>query len=163
LPSASLPKQAEDVIDNALVCVLTCINKKGKPVAHPMLPLYDRNSGKIYFTSSVLFSRKLRYIKRNPKVSVLFSNKKYIRSDVFHVVLVKWDAKIIEDDIHHGWEKLLPLWRKKEPYIDQYLKQRIAIPLFWERVIIEVTPRRVYLWENGDILREPAVYEVSGS
>lgn len=157
-----LPEQVEDVMENALVSVLTCVDNRGRPVSHPMLPLYDRGSGKLYFTSSVLFSKKLEHIKRDPRVSVLFSNKKYIRSRVFHVVLVKGDARVVEDDVHHGWERLVPLWRRKEPYIDQYLRQRIAIPLFWERAIIEVSPVKVYVWEGGDTSRAPRVYEKEG-
>ncbi|MEM4298405.1 MAG: hypothetical protein QW815_08565 [Nitrososphaerota archaeon] len=50
---------------------------------------------------------------------------------------------------------LLEIWRKKEPYIDAFLKQRIALPLFWERAVIEVEPREILVWENGDMNKEP--------
>ena len=153
-----IPAHVEKILENALVCSFTCIDGKGRPVTHPLLPLYERDSGNIYFTSSVLFSKKLEYIKRNPRVSALFSNRRFIRSDEFHVVLVQGDARVLEEDIHHGWEKLLPLWRKKEPYIDAYVKQRIALPLFWERSIIELAPRKLYVWNDGDMSKEPQIY-----
>jgi len=158
---ATPPTHVEQVLEGALVCAFTCIDSAGRPVTHPLLPLYDAQSKKLYFTSSILFSKKLEHVKRNPKVSVLFSNRQFIKSPEFHVVLIKGDARVLEDDIHHGWERLLPLWRKKEPYIDAYVKQRIALPLFWERGIIEVMPKKIYVWENGDTAREPVVYEVN--
>lgn len=35
---------------------------------------------------------------------------------------------------------MLPLWLKKEPVVAKLLKLRLALPLFWERSVIEVTP-----------------------
>jgi general stress protein 26 len=72
---AFLPPYVEDVFEKSLVALLTTVNERKEPVTHPMLPLYQRGSGRIYFTSSLLFSRKLEHIKRYPKVSVLFSHK----------------------------------------------------------------------------------------
>ena len=47
---------------------------------------------------------------------------------------------VVEDDLHAGWETLLPLWRAKEPVIDSFVKKRFGIPLFFERSIIQITP-----------------------
>jgi hypothetical protein len=41
-----------------------------------------------------------------------------------------------------------------------FYAKRVALPLFWERVIIEVTPRRALLWEGGRTDRPPQVFEV---
>ncbi len=75
--------------------------------------------------------------------------------------MVKGNARVDEVDIHHGWERLLPLWRKKEPYIDNFVKMRYALPLFWERSIIEIEPSKVYAWPEGDANAAPKVFEVS--
>ena len=158
-----IPEHVEKILDNALVCAFTCLDRKNRPVTHPLLPLYDREKGKIYFTSSILFSKKLEYVKNNPRVSLLFSNRKHIpniNDSEFHVVLIKGNAIVDESDIHHGWEKLVPLWQKKEPYIMTFIKQRIALPLFWERAVIEVEPKKIYVWEHGDVDRDPVVYDV---
>jgi hypothetical protein len=45
--------------------------------------------------------------------------------------------------------------------IDMFLGKRVALPLFFERAIIEVTPRRALLWEDGDTARPPQVFELS--
>jgi len=157
---ASLPPHVEDVFERSLVALFTTVNSRNEPVTHPMLPLYERGSGRIYFTSSVLFSRKLEHIKRNPKVSVLFSEREFTRCESGDAVLVKGTARVDDSDPSNGWMRFLLLWRRKEPYIDAYLKQRFAFPLFWERAVIEVRPDVVYVWRGGDIDAEPEVYDL---
>jgi len=162
MPSVKeLPTNVTEVFDKALVCEFSVISPKGKPITHPLLPLYDSSEGRLFVTSSVLFSKKLDHIKRNPNVSVLFSNRAALRVSPHRVVLVKGEARVGEEDVHHGWEKLLPLWRKKEPYIDNYVKMRYALPLFWERSVVEVLPKKVYSWPDGDTDHQPQIYEVS--
>ncbi|MDW8083819.1 MAG: pyridoxamine 5'-phosphate oxidase family protein [Candidatus Caldarchaeum sp.] len=146
---------AEEIMENALVSSLSYVTSSGEVSTHPMLPLYSRERKKLYMTSSILFSKKIEHIKRNPKVGVLFSGRQFIRTPTYSALHLKGDAKIYEEDLHKGWEWLVDLWRKKEPYIDSFLKQRIALPLFWERVIIEITPRELLLWKDGDISTEP--------
>ena len=58
---------------------------------------------------------------------------------------------------------MLPLWREKEPVIDQFLGKRVALPLFFERAIIEVRPLRAFLWEDGRTDRPPQVFELAGA
>lgn len=154
----SLPSAITEVFDNALVCEFTVLSETGRPITHPLLPLYDRETGKLYVTSSVLFSRKLDHIRMNPRVSALFSNKAALKVSPYRVVLVQGDVKIVEEDVHHGWEKLLPLWRKKEPYIDSFVKMRYALPLFWERSVVEVAPTKIYYWPDGNVDTPPQIY-----
>jgi hypothetical protein len=37
----------------------------------------------------------------------------------------------------------------------------VALPLFFERGIIEIVPRRAFLWEDGDTSKPPLVYEMA--
>ena len=153
--------QIVETLENALICEFTVISQTGRPITHPLLPLYDADESRLYVTSSVLFSKKLDHIKKNPKVSALFSSREGLRVSPYRTVLVKGRAKICEEDVHHGWEKLLPLWRKKEPFIDNFVKMRYALPLFWDRSIIEIDPSKLYLWPHGDIDNPPKIFEVS--
>ncbi|MCS6768948.1 MAG: pyridoxamine 5'-phosphate oxidase family protein [Candidatus Caldarchaeum sp.] len=146
---------AEKIMENALVSALSVASPKGQVSTHPMLPLYSRERKKLYFTSSILFSRKVEHIKTNPKVGVLFSGRQFINTPSYAAVHVKGDAKIYEENLNNGWMWLLDLWTRKEPYIGAYIKQRLALPLFWERIIIEVTPREILLWDDGDVSKQP--------
>jgi hypothetical protein len=70
---------------------------------------------------------------------------------------------VIEDDPHGGWERLLPIWEAKEPAIVAFLKQRVALPLFFERALIGIAPRRVAYWGTGEASEVPAITAVGGT
>jgi general stress protein 26 len=157
---ARLPEAIEELLRAALVAELTVGDESGRPASHPLIPLYDGRL--IYLTSSVLFSKKLERIKRNPKVALSISDPAAMPNARFHRATIQGDARVDDADIHHGWERVLPLWRAKEPAIDAFFAQRVALPLFWERAVIEIEPRRAFLCPEGDTKRAPQVFEVSG-
>ena len=155
----ALPAPIEELLESALVGELTVIDDKGRLVTHPLIPLYDGE--RIYMTSSVLFSRKLEHVKANPRVSVSISDPNAVNVERFRRATIQGDATVDDSDLHSGWERgVLPLWRKKEPAIDFFLGKRVALPLFFERAIIEIRPRRAFLWEDGDTSRPPQVFEL---
>ena len=147
-----LPAEVKELLRTALVCEFTVVGKRGEPVTHPLLPLWDGE--RVYLTSSVSFSRKLDHIKRDPRVSLAITDPHATQGLVARCT-VQGDARIIEDDPHTTWEQVLPLWRAKEPAIDFFLGKRFALPLFFERSIIEVTPKRALWWPDGDISQAP--------
>jgi len=107
-------------------------------------------------TSSTLFSRKLEHIKANARVSVSVTDPVAVGGRLDRAT-VQGDARVIEDDPHGGWERILPIWEAKEPAIVAFLKARVALPLFFERALIEVTPRRALYWADGDAAGAPVV------
>jgi general stress protein 26 len=158
--SGWLPAPVEALLEAALVAELSVVDGRGRPVTYPLIPLYDGK--RIYMTSSVLFSRKLRHIKANPKVAVSLSDPVAVPVQPFHRATIQGEARVLEDDLHSGWEALLPLWRQKEPAIDALVKRRFGLPLFFERSVIEIAPKRVLFWEGGSTAAEPAVLEPAG-
>ncbi len=155
-----LPAPVERLLDAALVGELTVIGRDGRPITHPLIPLYDGE--RIYMHSSTLFSRKLEHIKRDPRVSISLTDPVAL-GGLTDRATIQGTARIIEDDPHSQWERLiLDLWRKKEPVIDAFLKMRVALPLFFERAVIEITPERCLLWEDGDTSRAPVASVAPG-
>ena len=155
----ALPADAERVLAAALVSELTVIGPDGRPITHPMIPLYDGE--RIWMTSSVLFSRKLDHVRSNPKVAVSVSDPAACPGlDGFRRVTVQGDATVHEGDLHRGWERVLPLWTAKEPMVKDLLAKRVALPLFWERAAIEILPRRVLIWPAEDGAA-PEVFEAA--
>ncbi len=136
-----VPPWVRETFDSYLVCEFTTV-KSGKPVTLPLLPFYLPDSGKFVVTSSILFSKKAENVKQNPKVSLLFSNPEHAD----------------DSDLDHGWEKYLGYWRKKEPYIDAYLGEREKFGWFWKRIVVQVEPKKILAWKNGDTSRPPEVF-----
>src|SRR6476660_6497499 len=151
---ATIPAPAAELLDKALVAELTVVDPTGRPVTYPLIPLWDGE--RVYMTSSTLFSRKLEHIGHDPHVSVSVTDPVSVggREDR---VTIQGDARVIDDDPHGGWERLLPIWSAKEPAIVSFLKARVALPLFFERALIEITPRRVFFWPDGRAQRPPIV------
>jgi general stress protein 26 len=150
---AWLPAPVERLLEVALVGELTVIGRDGRPITHPLIPLYDGEH--IYLHSSTLFSKKLEHIKREPRVSLALTDPVALGGATGRAT-IQGRARIIDEDPHHGWEQLiLELWRKKEPVIDAFLKARVALPLFFERAVIEITPERCLYWPDGDTSLEP--------
>jgi nitroimidazol reductase NimA-like FMN-containing flavoprotein (pyridoxamine 5'-phosphate oxidase superfamily) len=148
-----LPEPVERLLDVALVGELTVVGRNGRPIVHPLIPLYDGE--RIYLHSSTLFSRKLEHIKRNARVSLALTDPVAMKGNPDRAT-IQGTARIIDDDPHAEWERLvLDLWRAKEPAIDDFLKARVALPLFFERAVIEITPERCLYWADGRTDRAP--------
>jgi general stress protein 26 len=153
--AAWVPDAVRELLEVALVGELTVARPDGRPVTYPLIPLWDGE--RLYMTSSVLFSRKLEHLKRNGRVSVSLTDPVALggRSDR---ATVQGDARIVEEDPHADWERILPIWRAKEPAIEAFYKERVALPLFFERSLIEITPRRVFYWPDGSGVTPPEVF-----
>jgi general stress protein 26 len=154
-----LPEPVESLLEAALVGELTVVRSDGRPVTYPLIPLFDGRH--IYLTSSALFSRKLDHIRANPKVSLSITDPVAVGGRVDRAT-IQGDARVIDEDPHGGWERLLPIWERKEPAIVAFLKARVALPLFFERALIEITPRRALYWADGDPDNEPLIVEAQG-
>jgi hypothetical protein len=125
-----------------------------------MIPLYD--DGLIYLHSSILFSKKLEHLRSNPRVSVAITDMGATHGEPLPLrVTIQGDATVRDEDPHRTWERILPLWIAKEPMVEKFFKMRVALPLFWERGLIQVVPRRVLVWDGGRTDRPPEVLDVA--
>jgi general stress protein 26 len=148
-----LPDPVERLLEVALVGELTVVGRNGRPVTHPLIPLYDGE--RIYLHSSTLFSKKLEHLKRDPRVSLALTDPVAMKGNPDRAT-IQGTAEVIDDDPHSDWERLiLDLWRVKEPAIDDFLKVRVALPLFFERAVIAITPERCLYWVGGGTDRAP--------
>lgn len=157
----TLPVEVEQVLNSALVAEFTVVNAHGRPVTHPMIPLFDGE--RIYLSSSILFSKKLDHIRADSRVAICFSDATATHGEPLrHRVTIQGDAVIHDEDPHTTWERILPLWIAKEPIVKEFYAKRVALPLFWERALIEITPRKVFLWRDGRTDVPPQVFQVEG-
>ena len=154
-----LPAEVVELVDAALVTELSVIRRDGRPMTYPLIPVWDGE--KVLMTSSILFSRKLEHIKDNPRVALSFSDPVALGGRTARA-LIQGDALVVDGDPHTEWERVLPLWSAKEPVINELLKSRVAFPLFFERSVIEVAPRRALFWFDGDTSRAPVIYTEPG-
>ena len=151
---STMPAPVAELLEAALVAELTVVDGHGRPVTYPLIPLWDGE--RVYMTSSTLFSRKLEHVAANQHVAVSVTDPVAVGGQVDRA-LVQGDARVVAEDQHGGWERLLPIWSAKEPAIVSFLRERVALPLFFERALIEITPRRAWYWRDGDAATAPIV------
>ena len=104
---ATMPTPVAELLEKALVAELTVVDAKGRPVTYPLIPLYDGEH--VYMTSSTLFSRKLQHIDANAKVAVSITDPVSVGGRTDRAT-IQGDARVIAEDPHGGWERLLPIW-----------------------------------------------------
>ena len=126
-------------------------------MTYPLIPLCDGE--RVYMTSTTLFTRKLEHIAANPQVSVVDHRPGRGRR-CGRTATIQGDARVIDEDPHGGWERLLPIWEAKEPAIVAFLKVRVALPLFFERALIEIVPAPCPVWPDGDASDAPQIIEL---
>jgi general stress protein 26 len=153
-----VPYEVVELIKAALVTELTVVREDGRPMTYPLIPMWDGE--RIVMTSSILFSRKLEHIKRDGRVSLSLSDPVALGGRPGRAT-IQGRAHVADGDPHTDWERVLPLWSAKEPVILQFLKARVAFPLFFERSVIEVTPERAFYWPDGDTSQPPRVYSAA--
>src|SRR5205807_8181391 len=95
---AEMPTPVVELLNKALVGELTVIDRDGRFRTDPLIPLWDGHY--ILMTSSILFSRKLEDIKRNPKVSLSLSDPIGVPAQPFSRATIQGDARVIDDDRH---------------------------------------------------------------
>jgi general stress protein 26 len=142
------------LIDAALVGELTVIDGEGRPVTYPMTPLLWGE--RIFMTSSALDSSKIAHIKANPRVSFSITNPE-ATGRMSGRVTIQCDAKVSDDDMHSGWERLIQGWSRKDPSVRAMIASRLAFPLLLERVLIELTPRKAWFWPDGNTEKLPQI------
>ena len=129
-----LPQEVEDVLAVALVGEFTVIDGTGRPITHPMIPLYDGN--RVWLHSSVLFSKKIGHIRANPKVSLAITDLGGTHGEpLTRRVLIQGDATVHEGDVHKDWERIMPLWEAKEPIVRPFFAKRVAL---WKKTGLQL-------------------------
>ena len=72
--TASLPEEVREVFSRFITTEYTTIDRRGQPIAWPVTPYYEPGGATIDITTGVGYPKKALDAKRNPRVSLLFSD-----------------------------------------------------------------------------------------
>jgi hypothetical protein len=133
----------------------------GSPQTVPVSSLL-LDDGRFLITTAIGFPQKAFNVRRNPKVSLLFSDPTASGITQPGAVLIQGDA-IAEDRIvadissDPDLTTLAATVTARQPasfFMTSPLGRRL-FPYYWMRLLIHVTPRRVYLWPTRDFTQPP--------
>jgi hypothetical protein len=153
------------IIDNYFTCEFTTLSRDGSPVTWPVTPrLLD--DGRFLLTTSIGLPQKAYNVRRNPKVSMLFSEPKGSGITEPGAVLIQGDAiaedRIVADLSDPDLAALMETVFKRQPagaFWSSWLGRRIMWP-YYMRLLIYVTPRRALFWPTRDFASPPEELDV---
>jgi hypothetical protein len=162
----SLPSVVRQVIDQYRVCEFTTLTRDGTPVTWPVATEL-RADGRFLVTASLGLPYKAINARRNPHVSLLFSDPTASGMTNAPVVLVQGDAEVPERIVTSHME-LREYWRdhimSRQPAGKMYSMNALTRRFFdwyYMRLLVFVTPCRILWWPDGDQSQPAQLVEAS--
>ena len=158
---ARLPREVEAVFEEFRTCELSTLAGDGTPITWPTLPFWRSGEKRFLITTSIALAQKALNVRRNPHVSLLFSDPTASGLDAPAAVLVQGDAEAseeIETSVAGFKEELRRVYHRQPAsriYGSNPLTRRF-MDWYFMRLSIYVTPRRILWWPGGDFWREPS-------
>jgi pyridoxamine 5'-phosphate oxidase-like protein len=156
--TASLPVDVQDVFARFITTEYTTIDAQGHPITWPVTPYYRTGAGAIDVTTGVGYPKKALDARRNPRVSLLFSDPTGSGMGDPPMVLVQGTAKVDDADFdanrrRYEVESAEKLPASTEMAPPEFLKRFFL--WYYARLYVYVRPERVFVWPGGDATAEP--------
>ena len=147
MPLIDLPAEVANTIREFRTCEFTTLAKDGTPITWPTLPFYDPAAGQFIVTTSIALPQKVFNIRRDGRVSLLFSEPRASGLPSPPAVLVQGDA-VAPDEIVtsiKGTEPALTMVFQRQPGSAIYssLPMRWLADWYYMRLIMTITPRQI--------------------
>ncbi len=164
---ADLPADVRAVLREFYTCEATTVNRQGEPLSWPTVNYFDEAAGEIILAASIAFPVKALNARRNPHVSLLYSDPTGSGLAQPPAVLVQGEATVAEISDYFD-PKVRGLFRgtvRHQPDMRRFISNRVSRRLFtwylFQRLLITVRPRRLLVWPAGDFSAVPTEIEVS--
>lgn len=155
-----LPSEVEEVFREFRTCEMSTLARDGTPITWPTLPFWKPDEGRFMITTSISLSQKVSNVRRNPRVSLLFSNPTASGLKDPPAVLVQADAEAADEIMTsvEGFEDELRMVYQRQPSSRVYSSNplmRYFMDWYYMRLVIHVTPRRILWWPKCNFSQSP--------
>lgn len=156
----SLPPEVEEVFREFRTCEFSTLGRNGTPITWPLVALWQPEEGRFVLTTSIGLPQKAFNIRRDPRVSLLFSDPTASGLDNPPAVLVQGEGEApdrIETSPNHlreYWERLYEIQPAGKMYGANRLT-RYLMDFYYMRLYVSVRPRRILFWPNADFSQAP--------
>lgn len=162
----SLPSEVTTVFETFRCCEFTTLNKQGVPVTWPVSAVYFPERGQFLITTSISFPQKVWNIRRNPKVSLLFSDPTGSGLTNPPIVLVQASAKVsdeivvLNEDMKRFWKELYQRQPSSRSYSSNALSRKL-MSWYFIRWCIFITPHSIHWHQEGNMQQAGQTIEVN--
>lgn len=159
--TSTLPREIQEVFERFITTELTTLDSRGQPITWPVTPYYSPGDSTIDVTTGVGYPKKAEDARRNPQVSLLFSDPTGSGIESGIRVLVQGTAQVDDRDLKANRERYRRESVQKLPGTKKLLPPKPVEGLFswyFERIYVNVRPERVFVWPSGDFSSPPTVH-----
>lgn len=157
----ALPQDVLDVFRCFVTAEYTVIDSRGYPITWPLVPFFSQGATTIDVTTGLGYPKKADDAKKNPRVSLLFSEPKGSSLDQPPMVLVTGTAVVDDGDLDRNRVRYRRESAQKIPGLPTNrvpaALQRFA-SWYFTRIYIHVDPRSVIVWPAGNPAVEPLIF-----
>jgi hypothetical protein len=166
----SLPPEVQAVVREFRTCEFTTLSKSGTPVTWPVSARYQAGPERFILTTTIGFPNKIFNIRRNPRVSLLFSNPTGCGLTNPPSVLVQGDATAGDtvmtsinevEGLREYWRESIFRRQPSSAMISSNPFSRWMMDWYYMRILITVVPRAWYWWPESDFSRPACKQEVA--
>jgi len=157
-----LPRAVQQVFESFVTTEFTTIDRHGQPITWPLTPFYRSGGDCIDVTTGLGYPKKANDAARNPHVALLFSDPSGSGMSRAPMVLVQGTAHVDDSDLDANRERYVREAIEKTPSVRQQMPpegMRRFFNWYFTRIYVKVRPERVYVWDDGDIAREPELLD----
>jgi hypothetical protein len=161
----SLPPEVEGVFRELRTCEFSTLARDGTPITWPLITLWRPEERRFVLTTSIGMPQKAFNIRRDPRVSLLFSDPTASGLENPPAVLVQGEAEAPDaiqtspDYLPEYWRRIFEIQPAGKVYGSNPPMRRL-MDFYYMRLYIFVRPRRVLVWPDGDFGRQPQEVEV---
>jgi hypothetical protein len=155
-----VPTAALDIIDRYFTCEFTTLGRGGSPQTWPVSPRL-LTDGRFLVATSIGLPQKAFNIRRDPRVSMLFSEPAGSGVTAPGAVLIQGDAvaddAIVTSFTDPDFAALMQTVAARQP-AGAIWHSQVGRRVFWSyyiRILMHVTPRRALYWPDRDFTSAP--------
>jgi Pyridoxamine 5'-phosphate oxidase len=160
--TSSLPQEVREAFERFITCEFTTVDDRQQPITWPVTPYYSQGAATIDVTTGLGYPKKAEDARRNPHVSLLFSDPTGSGIDHGLRVLVQGVAEVDDRDLDANRERYrTESWEKLPGSRSMHPPRAVRRPLFdwyYTRIYVKVRPERVFVWPDGDPTKAPDVH-----
>jgi len=133
------------------------LDRKGSPVTWPVTPYLGANGQTIDVSTGLTYPVKAERARRNPKVTLSFSQPRGSGLEQPATFVVQGLATVRDADLRANSARYLAVSNARFPQTYAITPTALlrSMAFYWSRIWVEVTPVRVLWWPNGDLDNAP--------
>ena len=154
---AGWPEELLPLFERAITVEYASLTRAGTPVTYPVTPYVGEDGRTLDVSTGLTYPAKAERARRNPKVTLLYSDPLGSGLDGAPVALVHGLATVRDADLQANTDRYVRLAMAKLPdtYEGQPKFMLRTLAWYFARIWVQVTPTRILWWPEGRLDEPP--------